>query len=294
MRYLRMGSGTPRRHRSAGDTGGNRRTLTVGLLLVTVFGPLVVSLASLLPETLLTRRYGVPMVAVEFTGSLLPPVEEGDVDVSAWLGTIIADVTAALLAAIYFGGAALALAGGGLIVVSVLAAASLQSFVMSVRSLVGYRPVQVLLTVYLLIAVGAVYPIVLLALGEVVLAFLVAAPLVGLIGAAVSRLRYSRTSLYRVGVLYPLTTLLLVLPVATVGVISPTLAPIVWSISNEIAILLLETVFAAAGLEPWLRRQFDLEGAGLVAMWAGIGYVVGITAGAVLETTGRVPTLLRP
>ena len=280
---------SPRRHRQVGATNeGGSRSLVIGLFFVVVFAPLVVILAWGLPGEVMTRRFGIPMVDMEFTTGLSPPIEDGEVDVDAFFGGLFRDFIVFVIGAGYLVGIVLSVVGGLIVTANVAGERSAASLRELVGSILRRRVVQGLFVVYVVAGAGLVYPVVLRALTEALFAVAVAAPVVGLLVGGVLWLRDSDRLVVRIVGVYPLAVACPVLPVVALGVVSPTLQPAIWGISNEIAVFVLDTVLGGGALATWLRRQFDLGGLNLVLLWGGLLVVAGSLLGVLVEGGRRV------
>ncbi|SEO39854.1 hypothetical protein SAMN04487948_102235 [Halogranum amylolyticum] len=87
----------------------------------------------------------------------------------------------------------------------------------------------------------------------------------------------------------------LFLPPVVAALYAPSIASVVFPISQSLAVRLLDTVFSVGGLDVLLRQRFDLRGVAYVAMWFGLavplGWLFGVVvtlADVVRPRTGRL------
>lgn len=93
-------------------------------------------------------------------------------------------------------------------------------------------------------------------------------------------------------IVYPLGALTLVLPPIAAALVSPAFRDGARSLTMELTVWLLLNVLRPVGLSRLLQRQFDLEGAGFLLLWASLVVVLGWAVGVVRHgrDTGEVTT----
>lgn len=89
---------------------------------------------------------------------------------------------------------------------------------------------------------------------------------------------------------YPFGMTALFLPPVVAALFTPSLGQVIFPRSEEIAILILDTLLAIGGLNDWLRANFTLEGTGYVLMW----FALAVPAGWFLGLLVSLADLIRP
>jgi len=89
---------------------------------------------------------------------------------------------------------------------------------------------------------------------------------------------------------YPFAMTALFLPPVVAALFTPSLGSVIFPRSEEIAILILDTILAVGGLNEWIRANFTLEGTGYVLMWFGLAVPTGWFLGGLVA----LADLIRP
>lgn len=110
--------------------------------------------------------------------------------------------------------------------------------------------------------------------------------------AAALALVFSRTDGRLVSVLlaYPSATTAIFLPPVVAALYSPTVASLVFTGSESIAIWILDNVLTVGGLNTLIRESFDLRGVAYVGMW----FALAVPLGWVLGGLVALANLIRP
>lgn len=82
---------------------------------------------------------------------------------------------------------------------------------------------------------------------------------------------------------YPFGVTAVFLPPVVAALYSETLASVVFSRSDVLAIWILDSLLAFGGLNTYLRETFELVGIAYVGMWFGIAIPVGWALGLVVS-----------
>lgn len=89
---------------------------------------------------------------------------------------------------------------------------------------------------------------------------------------------------------YPFGMTALFLPPVVAALFTPSLGQVIFPRSEEIAIIILDTLLAIGGLNDWLRANFTLEGTGYVLMW----FALAVPAGWFLGLLVSLADIIRP
>lgn len=82
-----------------------------------------------------------------------------------------------------------------------------------------------------------------------------------------------------VAIAYPAAMTAIFLPPVVAALFSPVVGSYVFTVSEDLAIWLLNNVLFIGGIDVFLRENFDLIGIGYVAMWLGISVPLGWALG---------------
>jgi hypothetical protein len=266
------------------NTGtGSKEPLIIffGLELIILSAPLAYFLLQQLPASSVQQWWVIPVPQVEIGVSLLPPASP-QLDVNRWAGRLFSEVIEAILELLTLVMMASSIMGVIVCVLVGIYGSDTQQFATSLRSALEFRPTQVVIGIYVIIGSIMLFPRLIFIFVEIFIIISVGGALVSVLGSAWLRMRDSQQPLIRVIAVYPLGVGTFTLPLVGVTLLSPTFGPFMRSATVRIADFLLSTVFAAVGLDQWLRAAFSLEGISLFLMWAGLivsaGWIVGGTA----------------
>lgn len=87
---------------------------------------------------------------------------------------------------------------------------------------------------------------------------------------------------------YPFAVTAIFLPPVVAALYSPSLADVVFSRSDLLAIWLLDTILDIGGINTYLRSNFDLVGLAYVGMWFGIAVPIGWILGLLVTLANVV------
>jgi len=87
---------------------------------------------------------------------------------------------------------------------------------------------------------------------------------------------------------YPFGVTALFLPPVVAALYSPTLADVVFTRSDSIAIWILDNILDYGGINTIIRESFDLEGLAYVGMWFGLAVPIGWFLGIVVALANLV------
>lgn len=264
--------------------GFEYRSLTFGFFSLVVALPCVIFAVRELP---VNYWMIIPVLDVDLSIQLMPRFHAGGFDVQEWIWGLKWDLILLVVAVGYYLALITVVIGilltlGGMIVI-----AGPREIAESIRDVLAFRPIQMLLGFYTVVGLGLFFPVIFHLLVEVFVTLLVAGPILGILGLSWWRFRASQGFLIRVLLLYPVALGIGILPFAAAALASPTFGPWFRSASTHFAIIVLDSVFAAGGLDEWIRATFDLAGVNYFLMWFGIVLATGWSIGVAIERFGK-------
>lgn len=259
---------------------GSKEPLIIffALELIILCAPLAYFLLQQLPPSSVQQWWVIPVPQVDIGVSLLPPASP-QLDVNQWAGRVLSEVILTVLELLTLMMMASSTVGAIACVLVRIYNSDTRQFATSLRSVLEFRPTQVLIGIYTIIASIMLFPSLVFILTEIFIMISVGGVLVSILGSAWLRIRDSQQPLIRVMAVYPLGVGTFTLPLVGVTLLSPTFGPFMRSATIRVADFLLNTVFAAVGVGQWLRAAFSLEGISLFLMWVGLivsaGWIIG-------------------
>lgn len=269
------------------QTRAGLKLIPVGVSGILLALPFLLWAAYLAPPELSGSLGPIPVVSVDISVQWIPEIGEPDFDAGTWFTEILVAVGQLLLAGIYYVALAVGAVGTLSTLFGFLLVGNPELIGSAIRQWTSHWVVRLLVGVYLLFGAAVFVPGLLVLLVELSVAFLVGGTLLALFGAGWLRFRARSSPFVRIAVAYPLGVAAVVLPVVATALVSPTFAAATQVASEQLAILILDTVLSVGGVNEWIRATFDLEGANYFLMWLGIAVSVGWLLGAGVELAVR-------
>lgn len=260
------------------------KAVGIGLACIVVLGSLSVYIAILTQELPLPdiRVFSLPPISAPIP--LFPSITElGSFDVEAWKTDLVNALFYSVLVVGYYLSLAAFCVGWVLVFIGIAIAQNPKRVAEKLARRLETRRVQGLLLFY-----GAAWFLLfnprLLDIVVEVLIVLTVAGVVFMFTATGWLSIHDRVGpRLQLLVVYPLGTLVVLLPPIAAALVSPSFDSAMQSFTTQLAIFLLDNVLALVGLDTFLRRTFDLQGAGFFLMWVGIIVVVGWGVGLVVR-----------
>lgn len=256
------------------------KAIGIGLVCIVVLGSLSAYISILTQQLPLPdiQPFSLPPASAPIP--LLPPMSElGAFDIQAWKNDLVNAVFYSVLVVAYYLSLAAFCIGWVLFVIGVTIAQNPRRVAEKLRRRLETRRVQGVLAFYAAAWFLLLNPRLLDIVVEVLI-ILTVAGVVSLFTAAGWLSIHGRASpAIQLLVVYPLGMLMVLLPPIAAALVSPSFRGAMQSFTTELAIFLLDNVLALVGLDTFLRRTFDLQGAGFFVMWVGIIVIVGWAVG---------------
>lgn len=230
------------------------------------------------------RRIG-PFILVDIYTDInwLPDPSDGEFDLATWIADIGGDFVTFGLTAGYYLLLFAVIVGFSMLLYGLSMVHGAGQLFDEIADWTGNPMIQLMIGAYLLFFAALFVPTVMRVMVELTIAIAVGGTLFLLFGGAWWWLHSEVAGRMRIAVVYPLGIAAVILPIAVTAVLSPTFATSADWLSNALAIVLLDSIFAIGGLNEWLRATFDLDGLGYVGFWLGIAMALGWLIGFIVE-----------
>lgn len=266
-----------------------------GLFLLVVSVPMIFLLARALPATELSHWVIVPLPDLSLTFDLFPSVADGPFDATSWLWGLLADLLRVVFVAVYYFVLATASVGAVLVIAGGLALSDPRSIRRSIVRTLEIRVVRGLLAIYAVLGTALVFPAALRDGLELVLAVSLWLAISVWLQVRWQDLESREGWVGRIGLWYPLTVGIFVLPIAVVGLVAPTLRPWFLAMTHSLTTLFLGMGVLASVPTVLLGEHGAQAGIVYAGFWLaavfGMGWSVGVVTAFVAWALTRIASL---